>query len=68
MKLADSYGIKAIRVTDKESVDAAIKEANDHPGPVLVDFHVEAEGNVWPMVPAGASLSETVESADEVPA
>ncbi len=68
VKLADSYGIKAIRVTDKESVDAAIKEANDHPGPVLVDFHVEAEGNVWPMVPAGASLSETVESADEVPA
>ncbi len=68
VKLADAYGIKAIRVTDKESVDAAIKEANDHPGPVLVDFHVEAEGNVWPMVPAGASLAETVESADEVPA
>jgi hypothetical protein len=28
---------------------------------VLIDFRVEAEGNVWPMVPAGASLSETVE-------
>ena len=30
--------------------------------PVLVDFQVEAEGNVWPMVPAGSALSETVEA------
>jgi acetolactate synthase-1/2/3 large subunit len=68
VKLAEAYGIKGLRVTDIESVDAAIKEANDHPGPVLIDFQVEAEGNVWPMVPAGASLSETIETADEVPA
>ncbi len=68
VKLAEAYGIKGLRVTDIESVDAAIKEANDHPGPVLLDFQVEAEGNVWPMVPAGAALSETVETADEVPA
>ena len=44
------------------SILAAIEEANAHPGPVLVDFRVEAEGNVWPMVPAGAALSETVEA------
>jgi acetolactate synthase-1/2/3 large subunit len=68
VKLAEAYGIKGLRVTDIESVDAAIKEANDHPGPVLVDFQVEAEGNVWPMVPAGASLAETIETPDEVTA
>jgi acetolactate synthase I/II/III large subunit len=32
-----------------------------HPGPVLLEFMVEQEGNVWPMVPAGASLAETID-------
>ena len=62
VKLADAYGIKAIRVSERDQVDAAIAEANAHPGPVLVDFRVEAEGNVWPMVAAGAALSETQEA------
>ena len=64
VKLADAYGIKALLVTEKDQVDAAIEEANAHPGPVLIDFRVEAEGNVWPMVPAGAALSETVEAPE----
>ena len=62
VKLAEAYGIKGMRITDKSQVDDAIREANAHPGPVLLDFQVEAEGNVWPMVPAGASLMETVEA------
>jgi acetolactate synthase-1/2/3 large subunit len=64
VKLADAYGIKAVRVTDRTQVDAAIEEANDHRGPVLLDFQVAAETNVWPMVPAGAALSETVEAPE----
>ena len=64
VKLADAYGIKALLVTEKDQVTAAIEEANAHPGPALVDFRVEAEGNVWPMVPAGAALSETVEAPE----
>ena len=66
LKIAEAYGIKGIRVTDSESVDHAINEANAHDGPVLIDFMVEAQGNVWPMVPAGAALSETIESPEEV--
>ncbi len=66
VKLAEAYGIKGILVTDRSQVSDAIAEANAHDGPVLLDFRVEAEGNVWPMVPAGAALSETVESADEI--
>ncbi len=62
VKLADAYGIKGMRITEKSQVDDAIREANAHPGPVLLDFQVEAEGNVWPMVPAGAALKETVEA------
>ena len=64
VKLADAFGIKALRVTERDKVDAAIAEANAHDGPVLVDFQVEAETNVWPMVPAGAALSETVEAPE----
>ena len=62
VKLAEAYGIKALRVTDADRVDGAIEEANAHDGPVVIDFQVEAEGNVWPMVPAGSALSETVEA------
>ena len=65
LKLADAYGIHALRISAKEQVDAAIEEANAHPGPVLLDFQVEAEGNVWPMVPAGAALKETVEAPQQ---
>ena len=68
VKLGEAYGIKSIRVTDKSEVDAVIKEANEHSGPVLIDFQVETEGNVWPMVPAGAALNETVETSEQVKA
>jgi acetolactate synthase-1/2/3 large subunit len=61
LKIAEAYGIKAIRVTRKEDVRDAIDQANAYPGPVLLDFHVIKEENVWPMVPAGASLAETIE-------
>jgi acetolactate synthase-1/2/3 large subunit len=61
LKVAEAYGIKGIRITEKSQVRAAIEEANAHPGPVLLDFRVVKEENVWPMVPAGASLAETVE-------
>ncbi len=64
VKLAEAYGILGIRVTEKDQVDDAIKQANAHPGPVILDFRVEAEGNVWPMVPAGAALKETVEAPE----
>jgi acetolactate synthase-1/2/3 large subunit len=59
--LANAYGIKAMRVSEKADVRSAIDEAMAHAGPVLIEFMVEQEGNVWPMVPAGASLAETVD-------
>ena len=66
LKLADAYGIHGIRVTDQSQVDDALREAAAYPGPVILDFRVEAEGNVFPMVPAGASLSETIEAPQKV--
>ena len=58
VKLAEAFGVKALRITKPEEVISALKEAKDHPGPVLMDFIVEKEENVFPMVPAGGSISE----------
>lgn len=59
VKLAESYGCLALRVTKKEEVDEAIKtalEVNDRP--VVIDFIVSSDAMVWPMVPQGVSNSE----------
>jgi acetolactate synthase-1/2/3 large subunit len=64
-KIAEAYGIKAIRAETKADVPLAIREARAHKGPVLVDFQIDQEENVWPMVPAGAALSETIEAPAE---
>lgn len=61
VKLAEAFGMRGLRVTDKAQVDGAIQDALAHPGPVLIDFVVEQEENVYPMVPPGASLAETID-------
>ncbi|MCE2465381.1 MAG: biosynthetic-type acetolactate synthase large subunit [Dehalococcoidia bacterium] len=68
VKLAEAYGIPGIRVTDKSQVESSIRQAMMEPGPVVVDFLVEPEENVFPMIPAGESLSEMLEEPDQVPA
>ncbi len=57
-KVAEAYGAKGIRVEKKEDVAPAIKQALKHKGPVVIDFIVEQEENVYPMVPAGAAIDE----------
>ena len=57
VKLAESYGAKGIRVKEKKDVKKALKEAFKDKGPVVVDFLIEREENVFPMVPAGESIS-----------
>ena len=61
VKIAEAYGLPAVKVTDKVQVPAAIEQAMAHPGPFLIDFIVEPEENVYPMVPPGASLAEIIE-------
>jgi len=57
VKLAESYGATGIRITKKSDVVGAIKTAIKTDGPVILDFIVEREENVFPMVPAGESIS-----------
>jgi acetolactate synthase-1/2/3 large subunit len=57
VKLAEAYGAKGLRVTRKDEVVPAIKEALATDNVVMIDFVVEPEENVFPMVPAGEALN-----------
>jgi len=57
-KLAEAHGIPAHRVETPAEVSPAIAAARRQAGPVLVEFKVEADDLVYPMVPSGASLHE----------
>jgi len=56
VKLAEAYGATGIRVSRPDEVRPAIERAIATPGPVILDFQVDPEENVYPMVPPGASL------------
>jgi acetolactate synthase-1/2/3 large subunit len=61
VKLAEAFGILGIRVTEKSQSIGAIQQAMDHDGPVLIDFVLAKEENVYPMIPAGQSTAELME-------
>ncbi len=58
VKLADAYGAVGLRATRPEEVEPVIREAFAVRRPVLMEFVVEAEEGVYPMVPAGKDISE----------
>jgi acetolactate synthase I/II/III large subunit len=60
VKLAESYGAVGIRVTKKSEVRPAIKKALKEKGPVIMEFIVEREENVFPMVPAGEAIDRMI--------
>lgn len=61
VKIAEGYCLPGIRVKRREEVVPALEQAMAHPGPFLIDFMVEPEENVYPMIPPGATLSEVIE-------
>jgi acetolactate synthase-1/2/3 large subunit len=60
VKLADAFGLKGIRVTKRSEVRDAVEAARAHDGTVVIDFQVEQEDAVFPMVPAGADLDAMI--------
>ena len=60
VKLADAYGIPALRVSKPDQVVDAYKQAHETPGPFLIDFRVKEEINVYPMIPPGAAVDEGI--------
>ena len=61
VKLANAYDIPALRVEHQEDVADALRQAREYDGPFLIEFVVERETNVFPMVPPGGSLADTLE-------
>jgi len=60
VKLAESYGAVGIRVTKKEEVRPAIDKALAIDNTVFIDFHIDPEENVFPMVPAGEAINRII--------
>jgi acetolactate synthase-1/2/3 large subunit len=59
-KVAEAYGIAGLTVTEKAQVVPAIEQAIGTDGPVLIDFHIVQEENVYPMVAPGTAIHEMI--------
>lgn len=67
VKLAEAYGAVGIRVEKEEDIVPALeraKEVTDRP--IVIDFLIAREANVWPMVPAGAGIHQMMEGKGEI--
>jgi acetolactate synthase-1/2/3 large subunit len=60
VKLAEAFGIPGQRVEARAEVAAAVARAREAKGAALIEFKVEQEDSVYPMVPAGAALHEMI--------
>jgi acetolactate synthase I/II/III large subunit len=65
VKLAEAYGATGIRVMTDAEILPAIERARSIPGPVVVEFVIEPEANVWPIVPPGASNTDMMSTRFE---
>ena len=57
-KIAEGFGVPSKKITDREDLDKALDDLLAKEGPCLLEIEVRQEGNIFPMVPAGASVSE----------
>jgi acetolactate synthase-1/2/3 large subunit len=60
VKIADAHGLTGMRVTNRADVEAAVCQAEEMEGSVVIDFRVEQEDSVYPMVPTGADLHNMI--------
>ncbi|MCH2363142.1 MAG: biosynthetic-type acetolactate synthase large subunit [Planctomycetes bacterium] len=68
VKLAESFGCKGFRIRRSGDVRRILQQAIDYnDGPCVIDACVEKEGNVFPMIPAGAAVSEMITEKPKTP-
>ena len=60
VKLAEAYGLSGMAVTKRAGVVPGVEAAREHAGAVILEFKVEQEDSVFPMVPAGADLDKMI--------
>jgi acetolactate synthase-1/2/3 large subunit len=67
VKLADAHGIAGRAVSTRAEVESAVNEARSAAGTFLINFHVEKEDSVYPMIPVGAALHEMIRRPEADP-
>jgi acetolactate synthase-1/2/3 large subunit len=60
-QLTASYGLAGRTVTEGDDVEAAVRWAEAQEGCTILDFHIDPEANVYPMIPSGMSVNEMIE-------
>ncbi len=60
VKLAEAHGLTGYRVDKRADVEKTVNQARNQDGTVVIDFRVEQEDSVYPMVPAGADLDQMI--------
>jgi acetolactate synthase-1/2/3 large subunit len=65
VKLADAHGLLGLRVEKRSDVNDIVRQARTAEGTVLIDFRVEQEDSVYPMVPAGADLHAMIRRPEQ---
>jgi acetolactate synthase-1/2/3 large subunit len=65
VQLAAAYGLTGIRVTRRDEVESAIRRAMEIEGTVIIDFVIESEANVYPMVAPGSAITNMIEETAE---
>jgi acetolactate synthase-1/2/3 large subunit len=66
VKLAEAHGLMGLRVDKRPDVAGAVQRAREAEGTVVMDFRVEQEDSVYPMVPAGADLDAMIRRPQSV--
>ena len=61
VKLADAYGLTGMQITRREDVPSAVRKAMQTEGTVIIDFVIESEANVYPMVAPGSAITNMIE-------
>ena len=64
VKLAEAFGAKAFRVTEKDQLDDVLKEALESKEPVLIDYVIDTDKKVFPMVAPGAPINQIITEED----
>ena len=60
MKIAEAHGLLGLRAETRPEVGDVVRRAREAEGSVLIDFRVEQEDSVYPMVPAGEALDAMI--------
>lgn len=60
VKLAEAFGVKGLRISTNDEIEAVIREAFDYNGPVVVDCRISPDSNVLPMIPPGGSADDII--------